>query len=181
MNPNQRPSIRDILSSDDLRTEAGRAGMSEQDVVDLLVPIAGLPSNLFHLFMKIGEGVGKAVGLKSCEQDEKAFSCPYSLVVRATAWALSSLGHEIKALCDTPQGSAIQARLPIDIFSLGGSLLCVIEEGRSEVRIMGFSEIEGQMLDWGKGKRALREVFDKIERYVNLLPPPQELDVARSL
>jgi hypothetical protein len=145
--------------------------MSEQEVAQLLAPIPGL-RELFELSMKVGKAVGTAVGIQSGKTVEKVFSYPYPSIVRATALALGSLGQEITALVDTPRGSTIEARLPIDIFSLGGSLLLeIVEEGVLEVRLIGASEIKGQMFDWGKGKRALREVFDKIERYVPPLSP----------
>ena len=169
--PKGRPSIRDILSPDGLRTEVGKSGMSEKEVAQLLAPIPGL-RELFELSMKVGKGVGTALGISRKSGKTKVFASPYPSIVRATALALGSLGQEITALFDTPRGSTIEARLPIDIFSFGGSLLLeIVEEGVSEVCIIGSSEIKGQMFDWGKGKRALREVFDKIERYVPPLFP----------
>jgi len=168
--PKKRPSIRHILSADALKKEAVQSGMSEKEVAGLLAPIAGLPSDLFQLSMKVGDALGKTLGIKSVKKVEKIFSYPYASVVRATALALGSLEQQITALFDTPRGSAIEAKLPTDIFSLGGTLFFeIVEESASRVRVIGSSEIKGQMFDWGKGKRGLQDVLDKIEHYGNLL------------
>jgi hypothetical protein len=168
--PQKRLSIRDILAADAPKMEAVKSGMSEKEVADLLAPIAGLSTALLQLSFKTGEALGETLGIKSGKKVEKVFSYPYVSVVRALVLALGSLKHQITALFDTPRGCAIEAKLPTDIFSLGGSLFFeIVEEGTSQVRIIGSSEIRGQMFDWGKGKRALRGVFDKIEHYSNLL------------
>lgn len=168
--PQKRPSIRDILAADASKNQAGKSGMSEKEVSDLLAPIAGLSSDLFQLSMKAGEALGKTLGIKSGKKVEKLFSYPYASVVRATVLALGSLEHQITAFFDTPRGSAIEAKLPTDVFSLGGSLFFeIVEESASQIRIIGSSEIKGQMFDWGKGKRTLRDVLEKIEHYSNLL------------
>lgn len=168
----ERLSIRTILSSDELRKSPDKSGNSEEDVAKLIAPIVGIPSGVFQLSMKLGDALGKKLNLKSSKKVEKILPNPYVLVVRATAAAIGSLKYEITNLLDTPQGSAIEAKLPLDIFSLGGSLLFeIIEQGTSLVHIIGSSEIKGQLFDWGKGKRSLQDVFDKIDQYVNLLSP----------
>lgn len=168
--PAKRPSVRVILDAEAAKMEAVKSGMSEKEVADLFAPLAGLPSALLQLSFKAGQALGETLGIKSGKKAERDFAYPYVSVVRALVLALGSLKHQITAVLDTPRGCAIEATLPTDVFSLGGSLFFeVVEEGTSQVRIIGTSEIKGQMFDWGKGNRALRGVFDKIEHYGNLL------------
>lgn len=170
VNDTKRPSIREILAIDEFKNELSEAGMSEQEVADFLGPIAGLSSGLFQLTMKAGDALGKTLNLGTRKKMEKAFSLDYALTVRAIALALESLGHKITMAFDTSRGSFIEATLPIDIFSLGGSLSFeIVEEGTSSIQVIGQAEIKGQLFDWGKSRRVLNGVFEKVERYANLL------------
>jgi hypothetical protein len=164
----KRASVRDILAVDDLKANIGQ-GMSEKDIANLLAPLIDLPGGLFLVSMKAGYALAKELNIKNNQRVEKIFPYSYPYVVRAVVLALGSLKREIITLIDTPKGSAIEAQLPNDIWSLGGSILFeIVDENSSQVRVIGASEIQ-QKFDWGKGKRSLNEVFNKVEQYLVLL------------
>ncbi len=57
-----------------------------------------------------------------------------------------------------------------DIWSYGGMLTIEFsDESPSRIVVSGESEIRGQMFDWGKGKRALEEIFSETGRYLQRL------------
>ncbi len=165
-----RPSVREIFSREGLEGEGAKPGATDEDIAKSLAPITGMPAEMFNLAMKAGEALGKSLHIKSKKQVEKSYTYAYADVVRAVALVLASLNRDLAAIFDTKRGSVIEARLPKDIFSLGGTLRFeIIDNGPSQVRIIGSSEISGQMFDWGKGKRALNEVFDKVEQYLRMM------------
>jgi len=168
--PRKRSSVQEILAADISTVARNRQGMSEKELAELMSPLSGLPSSVLHLTFKTGEAIGKTLGVKCTKKVERVFLCPYESVVRAMILSLGSFEHQIAAVFDTPRGCVIEAKLPVDIFSLGGSLFFeIVEERDSHVQIAGSSEISGQMFDWGKGKRALQGILDKAQQYSNLL------------
>jgi hypothetical protein len=169
-NSKKRPSIQEILTTANLKADVSGSEMSESDIAGLLAPISGLSKNLFLLSMKAGNALGKTLNIKSSKKIETEFPYSYPSVVRALVIALGSLQNEIVALFDTPKGAFIEAKLPTDLFSLGGSLTFeIIDQAPTRVRILGASEIKGQRFDWGKGKRSLQQIFEKTHKYVTLL------------
>jgi hypothetical protein len=166
----ERPKLKDILASDDLKATAGDAGMSEQDIAKVLGPLSGLPDGLFHMTLKVGEALGQSLGLRSRKTHEQSFAQPYAAVVRALVLTLLGLRYGVTTLFDTPNGAYIEAKLPKDIFSLGGTLqFDIVEQAERQIQVIGASEIKGQMFDWGKGNRALKDVLAKTEQFARRL------------
>ena len=170
MNPSKsgsRPSIQEILSVQGLQNDLQKSGMSERDVADLLGPIIGLPGGVFYAVMKVGEAAGKALNIKSSKRIEQIFPYNYTYVVLSLVLSLRTSKNEIVALYDTHRGAIVEAKQPVDIFSLGGSLLFeIIDEGPTRVLVIGVSQIRGQMFDWEKGRRAMQQVFDNTEQHL---------------
>lgn len=166
----RRPTVREILASQFIQEGGGKAGMSEKDVADILAPLGGLEGGVLFAGMKIGESVGKGLGLKSAKSLERVFPYPYPKVVLALFLALKHLEREVAAAYDTKTGCAIEAKLPVDWFSLGGQLTFdVTDEEAAGTRVAAASEVRGQLFDWGKGKRALAEILDQADGYLRRL------------
>ena len=170
INAQSRPSIRDIVAGQVNYTPS--AGMSEKDLANLLAPLTQLSGNSFFLSMKAGEALGKAMGMKSSKQLQKIFPGPYqyATAVLACILAIRHMGREIISLFDTPRGSVIEIKLPVDVISFAGTLTIeIIDESPSRIVLNGTTEIQGQKFDWGKGKRALEQVFESTEQYLRRL------------
>jgi hypothetical protein len=144
--------------------------MSEKSIADVLSSLVDESKEAFLLHMKTGEALGKALKFKSKKTVERTFDYEYAKVARALAISLGSLNPQFGVVFDTPTGAVIETRLPKDFFSLGGTvMLQLVEEDPSRVKIIGTSEIKGQLFDWGKGKRALNDIFDKTEQFLQML------------
>jgi hypothetical protein len=168
--PQGRPPIRTILTGEEMKGLATDAGLSMSDLASQLAPISGLPGGVLHVAMEAGGALGRSFGFTARKKAETRLAASYPTAVRALVFALHSIGRELTAAFDTPAGAYFEAKLPGDIFSPGGSLqFDVIEERPGAVRIAGASEIKGQMYDWGKGKRALADVFEKTEAFAKRL------------
>ena len=88
-------------------------------------------------------------------------------IVLAFVLAFRHLEREIVAYYDTAHGSVIEVKLPVDVLAYAGTLsIEFIDESPSRILINGATEIAGQMFDWGKGKRALEEVFETAAHYL---------------
>lgn len=164
----RRPSIKDITARYGPLEPV--AGPSMRDVASLFAPYTSLSEKRFYRSMKRGSALWKALGVKTRKQLEKSYPYPaeYASVVLACFLALKDVGLEIVTLSDTPTGSTLEAKLPIDIWSLGGSLVLeVIDANPTEIVVRGTSEIKGQIYDWGKGLKTLQEVFLAVQRYID--------------
>jgi hypothetical protein len=161
-----RPGVREILTAEELKGLAADAGMSEADLAKALAPISGLPGAVVQIGMEAGGALGRSFGFKSRKTAELSLACSYTAAVRGLVFALSSLRYGLTAMFDTPRGAYVEARLPGDIFSTGGALQFDVEElGPGRIKMAAASEIKGQVFDWGKGKRALADTFEKTQMF----------------
>jgi hypothetical protein len=165
-----RPRVREILTREELEGLAHDAGMSDEALGKLLGPLSGLGSGAMQMAMQAGDAFWSGRGLKTVKSQRLELQAAYPVAVRSLVFALTGLGREIKAAFDTAEGAYFETDLPGDIFSRGGTLqFDVIERGAGAVELLGASEIKGQIYDWGKGKRALAEVFDKTQGFARRL------------
>ncbi|MGH2514249.1 MAG: hypothetical protein ACRDHP_01200 [Ktedonobacterales bacterium] len=162
--PGRRPSIREILAGQNIQGAGG--GMSEHEIANLLAPFTALSGDMFYASMKAGQALGNRLGIKTGKQLSRGFPVPYPTTVLALVLALRRLDKEITAIFDTPRGSSVEAKLPTDLFSMGGTMSFeIIDAGPPQTIIQGSAEIKGQIFDWGKTARALNEVFDTATDY----------------
>lgn len=168
---NNRPAIKDIISG---QASIHVSGMSERELADLLAPISGVSGGTFYGSMKVAQTLGTAMGIKNTKKIEKSYPHPYqyATIVLGYFFAMRRMELEIIALYDTPHGSVMEAKMPTDIFSPGGSLSFETrDESPSRIVVIGESEVKGQMYDWGKGMRTLRNVCDSAEQYIRRMAP----------
>lgn len=167
-----RRTVREILSDRDVRETGLRGNMAETDIARWLAPLGDTSKEQFWAEMQVSKALGESFGLKSERTEECTFNQNYELVLLALIVALKQSGNEITAIMDVPQGAIADSKLPGDLWSYPGSLrFDIIDEAPTRVRVVGHSEIKGQMFDMGKGKRALKAVFSAAEEYARRLAP----------
>jgi len=165
----ERPRLREILT-DDWAKFGTDTGMSIGEIAKALAPLGGMSAGTLQSAMAIGESLGRKLGLKSSKRKAQTFAAPYAIFVRALVLALASERYVITALFDTPKGAFIEAQLPKDFRSLGGTLrFDVLEEGADTVHLVALCDIKGQIFDWGKGTQALNDVVEKTELFASRL------------
>lgn len=104
------------------------------------------------------------MGIKCKKTMEQEFSRSYSTAVLSLALSLKAKESNIVAIDDTQDGSVIEAELPPDwkCFPVR-PFYEIIDKGTSTILIKGISIIKGQLIDYGKGKKTLREIFANTE------------------
>lgn len=167
-----RRTAREILSDRDIREIGLRGDMSDTDIARWLAPLGDASKEQFWMEMRISKALGDSFGLKSEKTEERTFHQNYEVVLLALIIALKQSGNEITAIMDVPQGAIADSRMPGDLWSYPGTLrFDIIDEAPTRVRVVGHSEVKGQMFDMGKGKRALNAVFSTAESYVKRFAP----------
>jgi hypothetical protein len=164
-----RPKIHDIVTAEELKGMATDAGMSEEMMGKMLGPLLGLPGAGGEAAVSALESIGKSLGFKTEKTARLDLACAYPAAVRALVFALSSQRYGLTTAFDTPHGAYFEAMLPRNIWSSPGTLqFDLVEQGPDAVQLTGASEID-QVYDWGKGKRALNGVMEKVEEFARRL------------
>ena len=166
----ERPGVQDILAGDDWMKVGADHGMDIAEISKQLAPLGRVSAGTLQVAMTMGEWLGQKLGLKSSTREERTFAVSYAVLVRALILALSSNRYAITALFDTPKGAFVEAQLPKDFRSLGGTLrFDVIEDGPASVGLAAACEIRGQWFDWDKSKQMLEDVLEKTNLFVSHL------------
>ena len=134
--------------------------------------MALLSPSAFGIFVggKIGHSAGVALGFKSKKTAERIFAYDYISVILALAFSLHDMKLNITSIADTSTGAVCEADIPPDWRSSAGVLsIEVIEDSASKTLIYGASVIKGQLIDWGKGSKYLRQLFESMEQRLHEL------------
>lgn len=162
----ERKSVKEILARGIQSDTAEQT--TEGDIAKWLAP-DDLGAGVFLATMKVGQAMGESAGLSAKADKEQTFIAEYEPAVLATVLALKQQLLSIAAIIDTRQGALIEAKLPVDSYSLGGDLtLEIIDQGTQQL-IKGKTRIGGQMFAWGKGTRTLNKLFERIAYYLKII------------
>lgn len=170
--PPGRPKIREILSDEELKGMAATSGLSLDTMAKVLAPISGMSAGLFTVAASGGEALGKSMGFSTGKTVELTLACSYPSAVRAVVFALSAMRYQVTSVFDTTAGAYVEAAMPGDFFAAGGTLkidLLDADASAKPLRMIGATEIKGQVFDWGKSKRALAELSAKVEEFARRL------------
>ena len=170
MNEHSRPSIKKILSEDYWKNNENEKKLPLKDIFKIVGILGGMSiisgSGIFLVPIIAGpvqKMYGK-IGIKCKKTMEQEFSCSYSIAVLSLVLSLKAKESNIVAIDDTQDGSVIEAELPPDWKCFPGRLFFeIFDKGTSTILIKGISIIKGQLIDYGKGKKTLREIFANTE------------------
>jgi hypothetical protein len=166
----ERPKIRDILATEGKEDVTDEGGVSEESLAKIMGSVMGLPAPIAQMLMSVGDAMGKSFGYKSTSIVTRTYTVSYTAALRGLVLALHATNHSVAVAFDTPRGAFVEAQLPTDFFSMGGTVkFDIIDYETGAVTIASQSEIKGQKFDWGKGKRALNEVLDKTGEFAGRL------------
>ena len=165
--PSSRPSIKAVLAEVACGAIPG-SSMSDAEYAQL-GELGGIPAPLVGVVLGASEALGRRLNFASKNTLERTFAAPYEAVLKAFVLALQAQKLRMTVAFDTAHGACVEADLPNDMFSRGGTLSFSIGDGTTTTTISGTSEIRGQRFDWGKGNRALGDLFAKTEHYIGTL------------
>jgi len=147
--------------------EVQGSGMSDTEYA-ALGALAGIPAPFVGVGLSAAEALANRFNIEAKNTAERTFAAPYGPAAKAFVLALHAQKFRMTVAFDTAHGACVEAELPRDI-SRGGTLSFSITDAGTTTTIAGTSEIKGQMVDWGKGNRALSELFATTERYLGAL------------
>jgi hypothetical protein len=123
----------------------------------MLTPLTGgVP---LTLIASIAQPISEKLGLKMIKTRVERLSGPPGKVIVAMLCSLAKNGQKLGQVEQESSGCTLHAAMPSDMWSLRGDLAITIRaEGFTTVVEAGLT-IPGQVYDWGKSQRALRQLF----------------------
>jgi hypothetical protein len=160
------PSVQMICQAYGIAPGAKSQGMTVDDVGKALAPLSGSPE-LFTPLLKVSDALWSNLGIQGKKRFSQEFASAYQHVAGRFLQALAHHDCSVAALWDTATGCFVEARQPVDAFSLRGTLAAdVVAVSPSFVRIEVAAETRGQLFDWGKSRRLIEQVFARTRYYL---------------
>lgn len=170
-----RYSVREILSNEFWQYENDNPPLSLKDygkiaanvgLLSLATLASGSAAIPLVLIVSASSKIGSKMGINSKKTVERSYAFDYKHAVLLLALTLHDSGKNIVGIEDTENGCEIQADIKADWKTFGGTLhFNIIDNLSNETLIVGKSIIKGQLIDWGKGKSTLNEIFDKLSAF----------------
>ncbi len=79
---------------------------------------------------------------------------------------MARYGQALRDVAQQPDGCTIEAELPSDLLSMAGTLTIAIHRQAPGTAVAATTRIDGQLLDWGKSRRALDRLLGDLGRDV---------------
>lgn len=117
-------------------------------------PLAMISTLVQPIYAQLGIETGKSMR-------ERVLASPDEALVGVLC-ALAAGGHELRRVHSAPDGCAIEASIPSDMWSFAGQLVVALHFETNETTIEAATKIRGQFFDWGKSNRVLKAFFAEV-------------------
>ena len=126
----------------------------------VLTPITGgLP---FTLIAGIAQPISERLGLKMSKTQSERLAEPPGKVIVALLCSLARNGQKLGQVDQAANGCTVHAAMPSDMWSLKGDLIVEVRAEGATTNVEAGLTIPGQVYDWGKSQRALRQLFSDL-------------------
>lgn len=155
------PEVRELISESAKKALPKLTAEEFTKIADLVLkPTTGIPLEkicdiLLPISKKYGIGTGKSYSW--------IVSYPVSEAIVRIFCSLAKNGYPLKEVQKANNGLLIIAQLPSDIWTVGGTIMLMVEASSLGSRVEINVKIEGQLLDWGKSKAVIKKIIIDIE------------------
>jgi hypothetical protein len=166
--PAARPKIGDIIR--DAGAVGGEgSGPSISDLAGVGV-LFGESVATLTASMTVGQALADHFGWHADSQMERVLVAPYPIAARALVLALHARGHQLVSAIDTSIGAAIEAKAGMSLLHNAAAITLIVSEtDPATTHVVGHSDIQGQIRDFGQNKGILNGIYDKADDYIKLL------------
>lgn len=162
----QFPEVRERIAQAGKRSPKKMTGEQFLDLFDTVVPTGVAIGKLTVALLPIWD----RIGLKTGKQAELSLSVPVGRALLATLCTLASQDFEMKKVDQMSDGCVLTTLIPSTMWTNRGELVVSLQKQSHAIQIQAATKISGQLIDWGKSRRVLRELFDEIHRELSSQP-----------
>ena len=153
----RNPEVRDLLA----KQLPPMTRMTGEEVLDSFSKIMKLPVSLSSVGA-IGQEIYGRLGVRTGKTRSEHYSRPVGRVIVSTLCALAGGGYKVQQVQQASDGCILICEIPSDLFSFAGRLLVTIQRTPDGASVHADTSIQGQLFDWGKSERCLRQLFEGI-------------------
>jgi len=159
------PEVRDLIASYASRSKSKMTGEQFLELCDKFIsPLtAGVP---LSPLAKVSQSMYAKLGVKTGKTRTEFLQAPAGRVLVRTLCSLAERGHELRTTKSAIEGSLLEATLSSDLLVFAGDVIVTVERVPQGTRVEAFTNIPGQMFDWGKSTRCLAMLFDDLRTQV---------------
>jgi hypothetical protein len=152
------PEVRDRIAGHAAMCKTKFSGEQFLECCDkVLTPLTGgVP---LRLIASIAQPLSEKLGLKTGKTRVERLAEPPGKVLVAILCSLARNGQKLGQIVQAADGCTLHAAMPSDVWSLKGELVIVVRAEGSTTLVEAGLTIPGQVYDWGKSQRALRQLF----------------------
>jgi len=162
------PDVRERVAKASQQCKQGINGedlLSLYDSVDPTgVPVGKLVMGMVPIMDRIGIKTGK--------KSELTLRAPAGKTLVAILCGMARKGFEIQKVDQSDEGCVLTALIPSTMWTYRGELVVGVERSQGSMHIQAAAKISGQLIDWGKSDKTLREFFEEIRRELSPKEPP---------
>ncbi len=153
------PRCREILgwAASDASTS-----MSGEQFLDMFGKVAAVPLPLGAVGRELGRAYA-AMGMSTGKTQSRTLDQPFGYALLGALCFLASKAMPIADVADGEGHCLVQAVIPSNMLSWKGRLMIGIQASDRGVLAEASTKIPGQMMDWGRSTRLLRELFEDID------------------
>jgi len=111
-----------------------------------------------------GREMSKAFGMRVERAESMRYAQPIGQVTAALLCALARNGYPIKRVVQAEDGCFLEAVLPSNWQTWRGSIACTVRAGSGATEVQIGTEVRGQRVDWGRGKKVISTLLTEVGR-----------------
>jgi hypothetical protein len=138
-------------------------GMSGEEFLDIAAKVVAVPLPLGAIGSGLSRAYG-ALGVRTGKTRGHRLDQPFGYSILATLCFLGSRAMPIAGIADAEGHCLVQAILPSNALSWKGRVMVGIQAADGGSLVEATTKIPGQMMDWGRSTRLLRDLFEDIDR-----------------
>jgi hypothetical protein len=161
------PAVR--FRIDQAAQSSSRPMSGEQFVKNIFTAIGAIPG--LHLIALAsyasglaGREMWKALGVRVERAESMRYAQPIGQVIAALLCALARNGYPIRRAVQAGDGCFLEAVLPSNWQTWKGSIACTVRAGSGVTEVQIGTEVPGQRVDWGRGKKVISTLLNEVNR-----------------
>lgn len=154
------PEVRDRLARAGNQAKKRLSGEQFLELCDkAFKPLGGIS---LASVASLAQPIYAQLGIRTGKVRSEFLSRPIGAVIVDVLCSFARAGQNLIDVQRSPEGVVLRAKLPSDIWSLEGELIVAIRRVNSGTALEAATNIPGQWFDWGKSRRNLDELFERL-------------------